>query len=114
MPIYDSVNGVARKVIKIYDSVGGVARSVTKSYDSVNGVARLSFSSRNAVWKKYSCERFENEDGSEYYSKGSYYGTVVAPTGELPEEGTLIEGSIEEGYCILQIDTTTYYYELEG
>ena len=45
MPIYDSVNGVARRVVKMYDEVNGVAREVTKSYDSVNGVARLCHSS---------------------------------------------------------------------
>ena len=45
MPIYDSINGVARKVTKLYDSVGGVARQVTKVYDSVGGVARQSYSS---------------------------------------------------------------------
>ena len=49
MPIYDSVNGVARKVLKMYDSVEGVARQIVKSYESVNGVARLSFSSSTSL-----------------------------------------------------------------
>lgn len=44
MPIYDSVNGVARKVVKKYDGVNGVARQVTKVYDGVNGVSRQTFS----------------------------------------------------------------------
>lgn len=49
------------------------------------------------------------------YSKGSTsYGTITAPEGELPEEGTLIEGSVNEGYCVLQIGSTYYYYVLEG
>lgn len=43
--LYDSVNGVARKVTKLYDGVGGVARKVTKAYDGVDGVARQYFSS---------------------------------------------------------------------
>ena len=43
MPIYDSVNGVARKVDKMYDGVNGVARQTTKIYDSVDGVARQTF-----------------------------------------------------------------------
>ena len=40
-------------------------------------------------------------------------GTVQAPEGELPEEGALIEGSIDAGYCVLQIGSDYYYYELE-
>ena len=48
------------------------------------------------------------------YEKGSVsYNAVRAPEGELPDEGTLIEGSVEEGYCVLQVDSTYYYYELE-
>lgn len=49
MPLYESVNGVARKVVKMYDEVNGVAREVIKSYDSVNGVARLYHSSGIAL-----------------------------------------------------------------
>ena len=56
MALYDSVDGVARKVTKKYDSVDGVARKVTKCYDSVGGVARQYFSagakfSRVSGWK---------------------------------------------------------------
>lgn len=43
--LYDSVNGVARKVTKKYDGVAGVSRKVTKAYDGVGGVARQYFSS---------------------------------------------------------------------
>lgn len=45
MALYDSVDGVARKVVKKYASVDGVARKVLKCYDSVDGVARQYFSS---------------------------------------------------------------------
>jgi hypothetical protein len=30
----------------------------------------------------------------------------------LPEEGTLIEGSEEDGYYVIEIDGISYYYEL--
>lgn len=40
---YESVNGIARNVIKAYDSVNGVARNRVKAYDGVDGVARLFF-----------------------------------------------------------------------
>jgi hypothetical protein len=49
------------------------------------------------------------------YNKGSvYYGTLRAEEGQLPETGTLVEGSAAEGYCVLQISSTYYYYELEA
>ena len=44
MALYDSVNGVARKIVKMYDEVGGVAREVTKAYSCVDGVCRQYFS----------------------------------------------------------------------
>lgn len=48
------------------------------------------------------------------YSKGSvYYGTVTTPIGKLPEGGTLVAGSFDAGYCVLQIGSIYYYYELE-
>lgn len=45
MPLYDGVNGVARKVVKFYDVVSRVARTVTKAYSGVNGVARQYYNS---------------------------------------------------------------------
>lgn len=54
------------------------------------------------------CELVENA-----YSKGSTsYGKIFSDEGELPEAGTLIEGSIAEGYCILEVDGVKYYYEM--
>lgn len=50
------------------------------------------------------------------YSKGSTdYGIIETPIGELPKEGTLIEGSLQEGYCILfsSSDFNYYYYSLK-
>ena len=50
----------------------------------------------------------------ESWSVGSTsYGTITASEGELPEEGTLVKGSLEEGYCVLQVGSTYYYYILE-
>jgi hypothetical protein len=47
-----------------------------------------------------------------YYTIGTLLDTLDVPEGELPEEGTLIEGSIEQGYCVLEIGWQRYYYEL--
>jgi hypothetical protein len=45
------------------------------------------------------------------YSKGSTsYGTVEAEEGALPENGTLVDGSVADGYCILNVDGNLYYY----
>lgn len=46
------------------------------------------------------------------YQKGNdSFGTVEAEEGALPESGRLVEGSVEEGYCVLQINGVHYYYE---
>lgn len=50
-----------------------------------------------------------------YWSVGSnVLDSITVQEGELPEDGTLIEGSVNEGYCILQIGSNYYYYVLEG
>lgn len=54
MPIYDCVDGVARKVTKMYDGVDGVARNVAKVYSGVDNVARLCYTS-GVKWYKYPC-----------------------------------------------------------
>lgn len=47
------------------------------------------------------------------YLKGSTsYGTIETEGGALPEEGTIIEGSVSEGYYVLLIDGEYYYYKL--
>lgn len=59
------------------------------------------------------CELISS-DTYNVYSKGSTsYGTVEADEGALPESGTLIEGSVADGYCVLEIDGTYYYYIVE-
>ena len=46
------------------------------------------------------------------YSKGGVlYGTFKAEDGQLPEDGTLAEGSVYGDYCVLQVGSTYYYYE---
>ena len=76
MPIYDSVSGVARKVVKMYDEVDGVAREIVKTYDSVEGVARLCFLG-NKRWSKFTCT---DESGWDYvpYSTGDPYTTTIS------------------------------------
>lgn len=228
MPLYDSVNGVARKVDKIYDGVNGIARLVTKAYEGVDGVAREYYSSAS-VWSKYNCTevighyeeipvpdnpeaerqgvifriggdynypapsevRFLESAGfysngeplhfdtipetveqansifngryyiksatevcevevieisysdkssgecvllleftpvrqAEYvsptYEKGDYISQVETPTDTIPQDGNIVIGSFEEGYCVLSVITTDpdgdaqtvyYYYVLE-
>ena len=45
-------------------------------------------------------------------AKGSTsYGTVSVPEGEVPDGGTLYEGSVTGDYCIVKVGSTYYYYE---
>lgn len=50
---------------------------------------------------------------AQYFKRDEFYGVIVTEGGELPEEGTLVEGSFEEGYCVLRVGSTYYYYILE-
>jgi hypothetical protein len=53
----------------------------------------------------------EIESSTDYYKPGkTSYGTIIASEGSLPEEGTLIDGSATDAYCVLLIDTIYYYY----
>lgn len=55
-----------------------------------------------------SCEWVEDA-----YSKGSTsYGKLFSDEGMLPESGTLLAGSVAEGYCVLEIGGVKYYYEM--
>lgn len=45
------------------------------------------------------------------FSQGTTsYGIATITEGELPEEGTLIEGSADGDYCVLDVGGTYYYY----
>ena len=44
MAHYESVNNIARKIVKRYETVNNVARYITKHYECVNNAARLIFS----------------------------------------------------------------------
>ena len=47
-----------------------------------------------------------------HYSKGSTsYGKVEADSDALPEQGTLLSGSIEGRHCVINVNNNTYYYE---
>ena len=56
------------------------------------------------------CEEFTNTT-IEGYTKGEIsYGEIEAEEGALPEDGTLIMGSVEEGRCVLEVNGEYYYY----
>lgn len=62
----------------------------------------------------YTIEADSTKSTTYLYSKGSTsYGTITAESGELPEDGTLMDGSAYGGYCVLKIGTSYYYYILE-
>lgn len=46
-----------------------------------------------------------------YHRGVTYYDAFEVKYNELPEEGTLISGSISQGYCVLLIDGEYYYYD---
>lgn len=46
-----------------------------------------------------------------YLMGSTSYGEITVPEGQLPEEGTLIEGSADDNYCVLQVNGIYYYYE---
>ena len=50
------------------------------------------------------------EENTIYVQGSTYYGEYEAEEGVLPEEGTLVEGSATDSYCIIDVDDTYYYY----
>ena len=60
------------------------------------------------------CELVDFEITYEYSQGSTSYGTVEADDGALPESGTLIEGSVEDGYCVMRINDTYYYYTMNN
>lgn len=48
-----------------------------------------------------------------YIQGSTSYGTIEADEGALPESGTLIDGSVEEGHCVLDIEGVCYYYVVD-
>ena len=50
---------------------------------------------------------YERIDG---WKATDYIGNIEVEDGELPEEGTLIEGSPTGEYCVLEVDHSKYYY----
>lgn len=55
------------------------------------------------------CERVREYS----YSKGTTsYGAVTVPGEGMPSEGTYVEGSIAQGYCVRYVNGTYYYYTL--
>lgn len=61
--------------------------------------------------------RFEGVDGATApisFGKGDYVELLSASAQELPSSGTLLEGGISEGYCVMYDDDgeDIFYYEL--
>ena len=74
--LYDSVNGVARKVTKKYDGVDGVARKVVKAYDGVDGVARQ-------YWPSVVTVTFDSNGGASVASQTIEPGTCATNPGAI-------------------------------
>jgi hypothetical protein len=60
-----------------------------------------------------SCEEEEHES-TEYYQGSSAYGVFEAEEDELPEEGSLVDGSPTGEYCVLYCEDGHYYYYIRG
>ena len=56
------------------------------------------------------CEEFTNTTIEGYTKGATSYGEIEAEEGALPEDGTLIMGSVEEGRCVLEVNGEYYYY----
>lgn len=109
---------------------GGTACTKTYSYISISRPTLYRVSStyvQSAVFSKR--ETLDNSTGRSRFTfnytetakaertvisatKGSTsYGTVSVPEGEVPDGGTLYEGSVTGDYCIVNVGGTYYYYE---
>lgn len=65
-------------------------------------------------YRQYSTVIAECRGGYEWtsYSKGStFYGKIEVDDNVLPEQGTLLSGSIEGNHCVIKVNNNTYYYE---
>lgn len=83
--------------------------------DYVNKTKRISVS--KLTGKAMLGIRFEGVDGATApisFEKGKYVETLSIPGQELPSTGTLIEGGIDAGYCVMYDDDgeDVFYYEL--
>lgn len=55
------------------------------------------------------CERVDGDEDS-YEQGDTYYGTIEADEGELPEDGELVDGDVDGFYCVLYFPGDGYYY----
>lgn len=83
--------------------------------DYINKTKRISVS--KLTGKATFGIRFEGVDGATApisFKKGKYIETLSTPEQELPSAGTLLEGSINAGYCVMYDDDgeDVFYYEL--
>lgn len=83
--------------------------------DYVNKTKRISVS--KLTGKATFGIRFEGVDGATApisFKKGKYIETLSTPEQELPSTGTLLEGGVNAGYCVMYDDDgeDVFYYEL--
>lgn len=83
------------------------ASGVSRVYELVSVIYNNSRLNLTCICRGYA----QGEALSYTYQKGTTsYGTITLQEGEMPTEGTLIEGSIEDGYCVRKQGSTYYYY----
>ena len=46
-----------------------------------------------------------------YYKGATPYGIVYVSDGEIPDGGSLVDGSIDGTYCVVKVGSEYYYYE---
>lgn len=60
---------------------------------------------------KYTVKKYAATKETSYSSDSTLYDTIITIDGLFPEEGTLIDGSTVDSYCVIEIDGTKYYYK---
>lgn len=113
-------NGTSTKFVDDYAGAVGnyyIWKSTETTEQQIRKITSCSvLSEANSIYKyDYTIQSSATNNPTYTYSQGStLYGTVAAPEGSLPEDGTLLEGSVEDGYCVIQTTDSIYYYILEG
>lgn len=120
IPLYDSFEfssevGYSGIGLNTFYTTDDLTEAVGKYHVTDERVVEITSLVKDNSWFDYEGTKVrERTYFDTTYSKGSTsYGTVEAETGALPEDGTLIEGSVADGYCVLEIGGAYYYYVME-